>query len=315
MTPIPPDPEDVHALTRALLVQELDRDRFSHLGYLPWLYDQSPRGPALQQHVDDSASGQRVGHYAILPTRFRDGDRETTFIFSTNVATDSTTRRSGLFRGMADAMYAEAAMAGAPAMIGVGNDASTIVVVDRFGWRKLAPMRAIATWALPTKRTKTFVVTPEFLASEHFAILTRDLAVTPVTDWAQTWDTEFLRWRLSRPDGGYRLHVVPEAIGVSVKAKGPMGVPCSVLLKVWPRAGSRVPVHAGPIVAASLRAHRAVACIYAGWNANARVRGIAIPHRLQPSPLNVVLKVLDPTAIDANTFRLETWEFLDMDAY
>ena len=46
-----------------------------------------------------------------------------------------------------------------------------------------------------------------------------------------------------------------------------------------------------------------------------RVRGLTVPQRWQPSPLNVVLKVLDPRRIDVETFRLDTWELLDMDAY
>ena len=72
---------------------------------------------------------------------------------------------------------------------------------------------------------------------------------------------------------------------------------------------------AGPFVGSAMRAHRTPLAVYTGWNAHATVRGVTIPHRLQPSPLNVVIKVLDPAAVDAETFHLDTWELLDMDAY
>ncbi len=306
---------DPHALTRALLVAELDAPRFLHAGYLEWFYADNPRGAAMQENEDDPDTGRRVGHYGILPALFRHGNETLPFIFSSNVATDSTARRSGLFRQMANRMYERAAATGAPAMVGVGNDASTVVVVERFGWHKIAPMRAKLTWGFPRRDVRRIPITTEFLASAEFAELTNDLGDVPVHDWAQAWDTDFLRWRLARPDGGYVLHVAPHALAISVGTHGPLRIPFAVLLKVWPRSAAHTPVNAGSIVASATIAHHAIGCVYAGWNASVVVRGITVPHRLQPSPLNVVLKVLDPTRISAETFHLETWELLDMDAY
>jgi hypothetical protein len=74
-------------------------------------------------------------------------------------------------------------------------------------------------------------------------------------------------------------------------------------------------VSGAPFVTAACRHHRAPVCVYAGFNAFARVRGIPPPRRLQPSPLNVVYKELDATRAPAASFRLDTFEFLDMDAY
>lgn len=312
-----PDARTPDAKTQALLVAELDAVRFAHPGYLPWFYDDNPRGAALQEHEDDE-TGRRIGHYAVLPTRFRHGGQTVPFIFSSNVATDSTVRRGGVFRTMAKRMYERAAASGTPAMVGVGNEQSTVVVVDRFGWRRLRPMRAVVVVPLAlraARRVRTVPVDAAFLASDELARLTADLDWVPVAQWAQSWDTEFVRWRLSRPDGGYVLHVSPNAIGVSVGTHGPLHVPMAVLLKVWPRPGARLPVAAGGLATAAARHHRAVACVYAGWNAHAVVRGIPLPPRLQPSPLNVVLKVLDPDAVDGEAFELDTWEMLDMDAY
>jgi hypothetical protein len=146
----------------------------------------------------------------------------------------------------------------------------------------------------------------------------------PIDGWAQSWATEFALWRLSRPDvveqaavrgRGYALHVAPDAMAVTVRAPAPLHIPAAVLLKVWPRPGARLPVATGALVAAACRHHRAPFCVYAGWNRHAVVRGVPVPRPAQPSPLNVVLKVLDESAVDRDTFSLDTWELLDMDAY
>jgi hypothetical protein len=54
--------------------------------------------------------------------------------------------------------------------------------------------------------------------------------------------------------------------------------------------------------------------VYAGFNARVHVRGIQPPRRLQPSPLHLILRSLSP-AVDQGTLALDTFEFLDMDAY
>ena len=43
------------------------------------------------------------------------------------------------------------------------------------------------------------------------------------------------------------------------------------------------------------------------------ISGIPTPRRLQPSPLNVVFKPL--ADVPPDQFRLDTFEFLDMDAF
>jgi hypothetical protein len=137
----------------------------------------------------------------------------------------------------------------------------------------------------------------------------------PVREWAQSWSVDFLRWRLGRPDAQYTLHVGPDTLAVSTRAPGPAKVPCAVLLKVFPRRGATLPVRGGGIVTAACRAHRTPVCIYAGWNAHVHIRGVPTPRRVQPSPLNVVYKPLDEERGPSSTFTLDTFEFLDMDAF
>jgi len=249
----------------------------------------------------------------VLPTRYRTAQGATPFIFSSNVATDQAVRRGGLFREMAERVYKRAAATGAPGMVGVGNDQSTIVVVDRFGWTSLGPMPVKV--CVPASRghgIEHYACTPAFLASRDFVDLTRDLDTLPVRDWALAWDTDYLRWRLGRPVTNYILHASTDGLAVSLREPGPARLPFAVLLKLFPR---RAGMATAPFVAAACRAQRAPLCVYAGWNAHAPVRGVATPRRLQPSPLNVVFKSLDETRAPSATFRLDTFEFLDMDAF
>jgi len=300
--------------TADLLARALDSERFGDAAYLPWFYDANPRGTAIDENVDED--GRRVAHYAVLPTRYRTSAGDTPFIFSSNVATDPSVRRGGLFREMAEKVYARAAATGAPGMVGVGNDQSTVVVVDRFGWTSLGPMPVkVCVPAVRARGIETFACDDAFLHGDRFTELARDLDWVPVRDWVQSWTPDFLRWRLSRPHAHYVLHASAAGLAVSTAQRGPARVPFAVLLKLFPRPGASLPLAGAPFVAAACRAHRAPLCVYAGWNAHARVRGVPAPRRLQPSPLNVVFKPLDEARAPGATFRLDTFEFLDMDAF
>ena len=299
-----------------LLVEALDPERFGHPGYLQWFYRDNPRGEALDENEDDE-HGNRISHYAVLPTIYRTAAGPTPFIFSSNVATSPTVRRSGLFRTMAERMYERARTTGAPGMVGVGNDNSTIVVVQRFGWRSLGPLPVRVCLPIPGRGrgVESRLVDDSLLTTPWFDAVAADLDWVPVTRWTQSWTPDFLRWRLSRPDGGYVLHVTRDSIAVSVLAHARFRVRCAVLLKVFPRPGAQLPLSAAPSIAAACRYHRAPLCVYAGFNAHVPVRGIRSPRKLQPSPLNLVFKSLDEARAPSATFALDTFEFLDMDAY
>jgi GNAT superfamily N-acetyltransferase len=309
-------PSDTDERTTKLLVDALDAERFGHPGYLSWFYRQNPRGEVIDENEDDE-HGNRIAHYAVIPTAYRTAEGMTPFIFSSNVATSPAVRRGGLFRAMAERLYERARATGAPGMVGVGNDNSTIVVVERFGWRSLGPLPVRVCVPLPGRGrgVESRPVDAAVLASPWFAALAADLDWVPVTNWVQSWTADFLGWRLSRPDGGYVIHVTPDAIAVSVLAHAALRIRAAVLLKVFPRPGATLPVPAAPTVAAACRHHRAAMCVYAGFNAHVSVRGVRTPRRLQPSPLNLVFKSLDEHRAPPAAFRLDTFEFLDMDAY
>jgi len=304
-----------YAKTSALLAEHLDRRRFGDSRYLEWFYGSNPCGAAIEEHVDDE-HGRRVAHYAVVPTVYRTPTGTVPFIFTSNVATDPSARRKGLFREMADRVYPRAAATGAPGLAGHANDASTAVIVGKFGWGLIGPMPVVATVpAAPPRGVRDVRVDDTFLASDEFSELAAGLDWVPVRDWVQSWSAERLRWRLARPDAGYVLHVGADALVVSTRDHGPLRIPAAVVVKILPRPGAHLPIRTARYVAAACRAHRAPVCVYAGWNAHARVRGIAVPMRFRPSPMNVVYKSFDEERMPSDIFRIDTFEFLDGDAY
>ena len=304
-----------YAQTSELLAAQLNPRRFGAPVFLDWFYGANPRGRAIIEDIDDD-HGRRIAHYGVLPTAYRTPAGETPFIFTSNVATDPNARRKGLFREMAERIYPRAAATGAPGLAGTTNAASSVIVVEKFGWKSLGSMPAVvALPGVPPKGVRDVRVDAAFLAGAEIAILAEDLDWVPVQDWVQSWAPDFFRWRLANPDASYTLHIGPDAIAVSTRDHGPLGIPVAILCKVFPRPGARLPVPAGRYVTAACRAHRAPVCVYGGWNAHARVRGITLPMRFRPSPLVVVFKSFDEVRAPTPEFRIDTFEFLDGDVY
>ena len=95
------------------------------------------------------------------------------------------------------------------------------------------------------------------------------------------------------------------------------------MLKLFPLAQRRTdarasasaqPIDATGVIAKIARRQRSVFAVYAGFNESVRVTGIAPPRRWQPSPLNLIVRGLD-SRINHDEIVLDTFEFLDMDAY
>ena len=315
MPPVPaPDALAEHRRNTELLQAELPDRRFVDHRYLAWLYDENPHGAAFTESADDG--GRRVAHYGLVPQEYRDASGPAPFVFSLNAVTRSGIQRKGYFTTLGRAVYASAQEAGVRVVVGVSNENSTPPVVQKLGWRLycplpvkvLVPLRRRAGW---TSRS----IDDELLASGWFAEVAAGLDDHAAEGWTNRYTLEHLRWRLASPNNpGFALHVGPDLVAISTRAKaGPL--PLSVVLKLLPRGGDHPgPTDGAAAVAAACRHHRTPAAIYAGWNRWVHLRGLAPPRRLLPSPLNLIVKSLDP-AIDQDELVLDTFEFLDMDAY
>jgi len=294
----------------ALLAAELPAARYVDEAYLRWLYDENPYGPAIQRAVDDD--GVRVAHYALIPQRYRGPGGVVPAAFSLHAVTRAGTQRKGYFQQLGAEIYEEARTAGWQFSTGVCNDKSIGAVTKYMGWKTPGPLPVKVCAPIRLGRGVTsFRVDAALLASDRFAELTADLDESPVDRFANSYTTEYLRWRLACPSTQYAIHADDELTAITTTDTR-FGVRAAVLLKLFRRGNQ--PVATDAIVGAVCRFHHAPYAVYAGFNARVRVRGAQPPRRLQPSPLHLILRSLGPE-IDQTSLGLDTFEFLDMDAY
>ena len=287
-----------HSRNTELLRAELPSHRFEIARYLEWLYDENPYGPAIQRGVDDD--GVRVGHYALIPQRFRNPEGIVPAAFSLNAVVRSGGQRKGLFTQMGLEIYEEAQAAGWQLTTGVCNERSIGAVVKYMGWKTPGPLPVRVVFPVHRPGAVTSrTVDAGFLASPAFAQLTDDLDASPVTQWTNSYTPEYLRWRLACPATTFAIHQSDELVAITTTDTR-FGVRAAVILKLLPRGGrdGRVtPLRADHLVSAACRFHRAPYAVYAGFNAHVAVGGFRPPRRLQPSPLHLILRSLSP-AVD-----------------
>lgn len=297
-----------------LLNIELPDPRWRDQRHLEWLYGANPIGPGIFGFRRD---GDRLdAHYAVIPQDYRNPDGPMPMMFSLNAVTRSVAQRRGHFWSIAEEIYARARREhGAHGIIGVSNDNSTPPVVKRLDFRLMGPLPVkVIPLRRPAPDVSHFRIDDEFVASGAFADAIEDLDHPVDWGWRNRYTPEYLRWRLRPPNvDPFHLHVSEELVGVSVRSHaGPVNA--AVVLKLLPRHPVTSPVSADRFVAAIAAHHRAPLAVYAGFNARVRVQGIQPPRRLQPAPLNLIYRSLTDRA-PKHGFRLETFEFLDMDAY
>jgi hypothetical protein len=301
-------------LNTELLDGELPDPRFVDDRYLAWLYDENPDGPAIQAEADED--GVRVAHYALVPQTYRNAVGPAPFLFSLNAVTKRGTQRKGYWSELGLRVFAEATAQGKKLVIGVPNEKSTPGAVKYLSYRFLGPMPVKVVAPVGTgSGFEHHTVDEDFLSSAAFDELAASLDQHDAVHWTNSYGPDHLRWRLARPHGGYHVHVDDDLVVVSTRSGiGPL--PMAVILKFFPRGPRRIdePLSSRRAIAAVCRYHRAPAAVYAGFNALVPVRGISPPHRLRPAPLNLVVHSFSDE-VPQETLRLDTFEFLDLDAY
>lgn len=313
---------DDHEKSTELLDAELPDPRFVDTRYLTWLYDQNPHGPGFHESVDED--GVRMAHYAVIPQEYRSADGPARMVFSLNAVTRSGAQRKGWFTTLGERLYARAADWGALGVIGVSNENSTPPVVRKLGFRLLGPLpvKVVPAAGRAAAGVATYRADGAFLTGPAGAEILDGLDDQPVEHWVNRWTPEYLRWRLAAPNmaSPYWVHASRGLVAVTAR-EHVGGVPVAVVLKLAPRASRpelhpdyQLPLDAAGLVRAACRFHRAPFAVYAGFNRHVTLRGIRPPRRLLPSPLNLIYRGLSPEAPN-ETFELDTFEFLDMDAY
>lgn len=309
------------AATAALLAAEHpDRDCFRAEHYLPWLYEENPCGPAIQESVD--RRGERVAHFALLPQRWARGDEVADFCVGVNGVTRTGAGRAH-FLALLRRGIREMGRRGVVAGFGVTNESSTAMTLARTGIGNVGPLPVVVRPVLPGgRRVTTHDVTPGWLASDDFAALVASVPPGSGAGWAQVWDTETLRWRLSNPAAAYQVHVSDEALAVTTRTAH-RHVPVTVVLKLLARAPVPSRGAGAALVARACRHDRTPAAVYVGFNDQVPFRGTAVPRSLLPSPLNLVLFGADRASdavgepidgIPQDEVTLRCFELLDFDA-
>lgn len=305
-------PEADHRRDTELLNSELPDRRFEGPDYLDWLYDLNPDGAGFTGSRDEGEV--RVAHYALVPQRYRDATGPGDFVFSLNAVSRTGSQRKGYFVEIGHEIFGRAAAAGRTVITAVANENSTPGAVKYLGYRQLGPMPVAVTVPSPFRgRDWTSVpVTGSWLDSDEFTSLAAELDDHPAAGWTPAWQPDNLRWRLARPRGDYVVHVGPDLVAVSTRDNF-RRLPFAVILKLLPRRGA-TGLSGRAAVAAVCRHHRAPVCVYAGLNAHVALRGLPLPARLRPAPLNLLVRSLRDD-IDQEALELDTFEFLDCDAY
>jgi hypothetical protein len=278
------------------------------------LYDENPFGSALWADVDDE-DGRRIAHYALVPQDYRGANGPVRTYFSLNAVTRSGAQRRGYFSELGLRLWAQAGDDGATAVIGVMN-ARSVTPVRRLGWHVRGPMpvRVVGSLIGSTRGVSSTMATPSVLGSERFERLLEGADEVSVDGMMNRASPAYLRWRLTAPNcGPFALHSSDDLLAVStVHPVG--GVPVAVIVKIYVRGNPSSRVPARSVVNAACRFHGAPAAVYAGWNRSIRLDGVRPPDRLKPSPLHMgVCNVGD--AVDGSAYRIDTYEFLDLDAY
>jgi hypothetical protein len=247
---------------------------------LEWQYLRNPAGPARYVNAY-TESGKLVAHYAVLPTPpLADPPVALTgTYFSLNTAVDPAAGVPGLMVATARALFRELQEEGPALVLGVANENSFQGFVRMLGFRSLG-------------RLSLTLLAPGTLPAIH-------------TERALTHDRAHLAWRTARP--GQASYGDP-AQGVLTVRLRHHGIPLDALLSTGlPEMMVQHLALPPPAVW--------VPRLYASFGGRVG-RGVAVPERLRPSPLQYIVRVLGDTALTEPVTRhllSRRFEFLDFD--
>lgn len=287
-----------------------DASRISTPEYLRWLYEGSPLGPVIEANLDDEQG--RAGHYAVVPIALASDGAECLGALSLNTAVDERARGGGVFVRLAGEAIEMAERRGVRMIVGVANANSTPGFVRRLSFELVGPLPARILLPSPgrRRRIRSAWAGEEAFAPGNVAGDLDDLLASPSSGLAPAWTAETLQWRLAAPGARYALHRSEHALLVSTADRS-KAVPVAMLLKAFAAKPLDVAERAA-LVRSACRVHRAPLALHVGINEVAGFRGLVLPERLRPSPLNLIVRRLAgaPPPTDIAQF-----EFLDFDAY
>jgi len=297
--------------TSAFLLREFGAAKFADPAYLSWYYEANPDGAAVWGTRDDDLG--RLATYALVRQQWRRGPGPETVEraalgITVNACVRRDAQRGGVFTALATEVFDAAAAGGVEGTLTIANANSTPAFVEKLGFVAIGslPVRAV----LPVARAASAQRVDVDDSSIHD--LARDCEARGAPGWVHDWSFDRLRWRLANPAGEYELHRGRRVWCVSTRQRFG-GIPIAVILALVPRHGA-TGVAADTAVAAACRQYRAPLAIYAGRNADVSLRGLPVPRRLLPAPLNLLARGFGGRTT-TSLCDVATYEFLDTDHF
>jgi hypothetical protein len=305
--------EDLTA-TAALLRRCFDPAPHGSVEYLRWFYFRNPVGPVLL--FDRYHGDTKVGQYAAIPQQYvRRGSEPLTVGLSVDTAVDPHVRLKRLFVELGTTAYDAACELGWAGVYGTANANSTPGFVKYLGCERVGkfPVRGVlAPWRRAGAR-RGLDVTAEALLGSQLSELLATIDFSPGERFSHQWDADLLRWRLGSPISKYSVLWDDNVVIVTTRQKLRFGA-ATVVLKMFARRGAPPRTSALSLVGYACRRDRTPLAVYAGYNARVTLPGVAVPRKVLPSPLNLLIHPL-PSGLSGATFDIETIEFLDFDQY
>lgn len=275
--------------------------------YLRWLYEDSPFGPVIQQdRFDDQGLS---AHYALVPADLELDGKAVSAAISLNTAVHERARGGGAFVALARDTIDHARGAGIDLIVGVANANSTPGFERRLDFINRGPLPVTVMLPTPGRSNIESAWSDEPAADVLLNGIASLLAPSP-EGLQRTWTEASLRWRLASPGRRYGVHRNGGLLAVTATTSGPARTQVAVILGIFAaRAVERTALRA--LVRSVCRFHRAPLALHAGINDRAALRGIRLPERMRPSPLNLIARSLS----DAPVSPASRFEFIDFDAY
>jgi GNAT superfamily N-acetyltransferase len=297
--------------TRRLLAEVFPGSDVADADYLRWLYRDRPDGAVVETNVDDEQG--RAAHYALVPCRFATPKGTIGVGLSLNTAVAERARGGGVFTRLAEATIDQARERGITAVVGVANANSTPGFLRRLGFTLLGPLPATVLVPRPGRGPRVASASAAGVDIAADPAIGELLAAVPQTRRGvePVWTPESLAWRLRSPRRAYAVHRGDGVLAVSTRERR-SGVNVAVILTVL--ADHDVArAEAEAVVRAACRYHAAPVALHVGRHAGLDLRGVPLPPRLRPSPLNLIFRWLDDEQQAAP--HVGRFELLDFDAY
>lgn len=254
--------------------------------YLRWLYADNPNGTIIG--INAWSDNKLAGHYVVVPIQACFYGEPVKAALSLNTAVHPDHQGRGLFTKLAGDTYGLAKQQGIHHVIGVANANSTPGFLRKLEFQLISPLNARLLWRSPRR-----------LRSSN----------ANNAGWSRVWSDDDLRWRVSNPSIRYTIQYRSGCRQILSPTHLP-GV--RAVLKLDDATNGTL-ADCSPLSTGSDIGLR----LWLGLSAKIEfpsLGGFELPNRLKKSPLNLIVRYLEPGTKPIKSKDVE-FEAIDFDAY